>query len=110
MIGKWITVNGEGIYGSMPLAPYSQEDIYFTQNKKTGVQYAFLLRDDAEGKLPATVILKNISVPKGAKISILGTSSNLKWHADAGGITIEIPSRYQAGPPGDIALCFAIKR
>lgn len=109
-IGRWMEVNGEGIYGTTPLAPYSQGELFFTKSKNAEDKYVFLLLQEQKSRLPSSITLKNFSMPKGAKIYILGTSSNLKWNAGTEGVTIQIPSRFQAKPPGEIALCFAIKR
>ena len=56
------------------------------------------------------ILLKNIYAPKEAKISILGTTSTLKWVTEPEGIAIQIPARLRENLPGDHALCFVIKR
>ena len=33
-IGEWMKINGEGIYASRPVAPYSAGNIYFTRSKR----------------------------------------------------------------------------
>jgi alpha-L-fucosidase len=109
-IGSWMRINAEGIYGSSPLPPYSQDNVFYTQNKKTGTRYAFLLLNDTANRLPEKLLLKNIYAPKEAKISILGTSSTLKWVSEPDGIAIQIPARLRENLPGDHALCFVIKR
>jgi len=40
-LGNWLKINGEGIYGTRPIAPYSNGNICYTQ--KNGNIYAFLL-------------------------------------------------------------------
>lgn len=107
-IGAWIGVNGEGIYGSQPIAPYSSGNVYFTQNRKTKRIHAFYLAEENENILPATVIIKDFSIAKGSKISIFGTSSNLKWMMKGSDLQISIPARLQQHPPGSYAWCFTI--
>lgn len=107
-IGAWIRVNGEGIYGSQPIAPYSSGNVYFTQNRKTKRIHAYYLAEENENILPSTVIIKDFSIAKGAKISIFGTSSNLKWMMKGSDLQISIPSGLQQHPPGSYAWCFTI--
>ncbi len=40
-LGNWLKINGEGIYGTRPVAPYSNGNVCYTQ--KNGNIYAFLL-------------------------------------------------------------------
>ncbi|MBE6541903.1 MAG: alpha-L-fucosidase [Ruminococcaceae bacterium] len=39
-IGHWLKINGEGIYGTRPIAPYAHDEMAYTQ--KNGNIYAFL--------------------------------------------------------------------
>lgn len=40
-LGEWLKINGEGIYGTRPVAPYSCRGVKYT--KKDGAVYAFVL-------------------------------------------------------------------
>jgi len=108
-IGDWMKINSVGIYQTQPVAPYSSSNIYFTQSKTDKTIYAFYLAEENEKNLPATVIIKNFSLAKGAKISIFTTPSNLKWQADGNDIRISIPKKTQAQSPGQYAWCFRIQ-
>ena len=108
-IGDWMKINSVGIYQTQPVAPYSSNNIYFTQNKSDKTIYAFYLAEENEKNLPATVIIKNFSLAKGAKISIFATPSNLKWQADGNDIRISIPKKIQEQSPGQYAWCFRIQ-
>lgn len=110
-IGDWMQVNGTGIYGTQPVAPYSSGNIYFTQNKKDGTLYAFYLTAEGEKGLPAELHLPQLPLSKGAKITIFGTPSALKWSADANGVHISIPKKLQQQVSGSTtpAWCIAIK-
>ena len=59
-IGKWIAVNGEGIYNSKPMAPYSTDNIYYTQSKMVKQYYAFYLSETDAVSIPNQVVLKNV--------------------------------------------------
>ena len=92
-IGEWMAVNGEGIYATQPIAPYSSGNIFFTQNKTGDTRYAFYLADENEKTLPSTVTLRNFKMEKGSKVSIFGTSSHLKWTAAGTDVVIQIPAQ-----------------
>jgi alpha-L-fucosidase len=91
-IGKWIAINGEGIYNSKPMAPYSTDNIYYTQSKDGGSIYAFYLSETDAVLLPGQVVLKNVAATKGSKISLLGTTAKLKWKIEGGNTVIMVPS------------------
>ncbi len=86
------TINGEGIYNSKPIAPYSTDNIYYTQSKDGKSIYAFYLSDKDVVTLPGQVVLKNVAATKGSKISLLGVSSKLKWKAEGNNTVITVPS------------------
>lgn len=109
-VGEWMKINGNGIYGTQPVAPYSSENIFFTKNKKDNSINAFYLAAENENTLPATVRIKNFSLTKGAKISIFGAPSKLAWKADGNDIIISIPAKIQKVSPGSYAWCFSIQQ
>ena len=118
-MGKWLTVNGEGIYGTRPwtvaaegpteglddhvrfneyaLKGYTAQDIRFTAKGKT--VYAFGL-DLPKG---ATTIKSLAGTANGtvARVELLGSQEKLKWAQQAGGLVIQpvkaYPSPYAVG-------------
>ncbi len=95
-IGQWMAVNSEGIYNSKPIEPYSTDNIYYTQSKDGNSIYAFYLAEKDEVTLPGQVILKNVAVTKGSKVSLLGTTAKLKWKTEAGSTIILVPASVAA--------------
>jgi alpha-L-fucosidase len=91
-IGDWMKGNDKGIYESRPLAPYSSDNIYFTQHKSGKSWFAYYLTDTIHRALPAEIALKNLVVPKGSKISLPVVNSNLKWKVINGTTIITIPN------------------
>jgi alpha-L-fucosidase len=91
-IGKWMAINGEGIYNSKPMTPYSTNNIYYTQSKDAKNIYAFYLSETDAVSLPAQVVLNNVVAAIGSKISLLGTSAKLKWKIEDGNTVITVPS------------------
>lgn len=94
-LSQWIKINGEGIYASRPVAPYSSGNIYFTKAKDANTVYAFLLSDSDKVRLTPVVSieLKDISAVK--KISLLGVKQHLKWKINDGKLAVMIPEALQ---------------
>lgn len=107
-IGAWMKDNGEGIYDSKAMAPYSTGKIFYTQNKYNGHVYAFYLPDEGESNLPEKLIIPGLGISKGAKISILGAPSKLKWTKADSDIIVSIPSKLRQSSAGQYAWCFRI--
>lgn len=82
-LGRWLGVNGEGIFGTRPWTHASAKtpdgiDVRFT--RKGDDLYAFLLAKPAGGQ----VAIPSLHPPAGAKVSLLGGSAPLEW-SQAGG-------------------------
>ena len=90
-IGGWMKGNDQGIYASRPMAPYSDGNIYYTQHKDGKSWYAYYLTDSAQQQLPGEIILKDMAVPKGSKISLPAINSPLKWKLINGNTVLTIP-------------------
>ncbi len=84
-------INGEGIYHSKPVAPYSRDNIYFTQSKQGSELYAFYLSDKEQVSLPEQVKISGFSLSKGTKISLLGSKGHLSWKQLGSDLVIAIP-------------------
>lgn len=109
-IGAWMKVNGEGIYGSRTIYPWSSDNVYLTQSKDSAAVYAFYLSDDAQIKLPARVIIDKFTAKPKSRISILGRKEKLKWHQNGKALVIDIPPALQNKPIGEYAIAFKIGR
>ena len=64
-IGKWLEKNGEAIYATRILAPYSTSKVDYTQSKDGRVKYAIV-------KEPAAWIELECALSEGDKVEILG--------------------------------------
>jgi alpha-L-fucosidase len=96
-IGKWIKINGEGIYSSKAIAPYSSENIFFTQSADGNNEYAFILGKDNEVILPPVISINTGNLRKVKRVTLLGSSQKLKWKQQGGAIEIAIPQSIQNG-------------
>ncbi|PWK78939.1 alpha-L-fucosidase [Mucilaginibacter oryzae] len=94
-ISRWMKINGEGIYATQSVAPYSTGNIYYTKAKNSNTIYAFALSDQEKVVLPATVSVKLKDIKKVKKVTLLGNSQKLKWKQVADGIDISIPAKLQ---------------
>jgi len=108
-MGQWMKVNSEGIYSTRPLAPYQEDNIYFTQKKDHSVAYAFYITDSTHKKLPSTVEISNISARKGSSVHLLGDDRPLQWEQKAKGMVVEIPAELQNNPPSKYVWTFKMK-
>ncbi|MCJ8209827.1 alpha-L-fucosidase [Mucilaginibacter sp. RS28] len=94
-IGEWIKINGESIYGSKAIAPYSDGNTYFTQSKNGKAVYAFVLGDGEKVSLPSSLTVK-LNNTKGLKAArLLGSNQKLKWKTSENGVLITIPAALQ---------------
>ena len=105
--GKWLSINGDAIYGSRPIAPYFDGKLRYTSGKD-GSAYIIYLLDENE-KLPSKIEVRGFSPAKGAKISMIGMKgSNLKWNAGVDGFSFSIPASYLNALPSEYAVTFRV--
>ena len=108
-IGKWIKINGEGIYASKAIAPYSDGNIFFTQTNGGNNEYAFLLGDDSGLTLPPMVTIKTGNQSKVKQVTLLGVKQKVKWKQDGDVINVTIPAALQKDSGLAYAAGFKIK-
>lgn len=108
-IGDWMKINGEGIYATRPVSPYTQENIFFTQKKDHSAIYAFYLEDTAHKTLPAEITLPQMPLSSPDKIHLLGYSKPLKWKKKGNDIRVYIPAALQKKPPCKYAWAIKIE-
>ncbi|MGZ3944791.1 MAG: alpha-L-fucosidase [Mucilaginibacter sp.] len=94
-IGKWIKINGEGIYSSKAVAPYSAGDMFFTQTNGGSTEYAFLLSKTNEVTLEPVIRIATGNDKKVKKVTLLGVTQKLKWKQQGGDIEVMIPGALQ---------------
>jgi N-acetyl-beta-hexosaminidase/alpha-L-fucosidase len=109
-MGAWLKINGEGIYNSKPIRPYSSGNIYLTQSKDGATLYAFYLGDQQDIVLPALVTIDKLDPAKKSTISLLGYEGNLKWKEEGKQLAITIPAKLQNRTIGQHAVVFRIRQ
>ena len=106
--GEWLRVNGEAIYNTRPIAPYTDGKLRLTSGKD-GSAYIIYLLDEKE-KLPQSINVSGFIPAKGAKITMLGKKDNLRWRQEGEGFSISIPSSFSKALPSEYAVAFKVSR
>jgi len=92
--GKWLTVNGEAIYGTRarPDLLYREgESLYFTRSKDSKNIYAISVEWPG-----ASLTIKTVIPKEGTEIFLLGHKDLLNWeYDDKSGLTIFLPDHLQ---------------
>jgi alpha-L-fucosidase len=89
-IGKWLKVNGEGIYSTRPFTRQIDGTVAFTRSKDNHYVYAIMK------KWPGLELhLKGIKPVKGSKIEMLGFNKPLEWIIGNDGVSVKFPAELQ---------------
>jgi alpha-L-fucosidase len=105
-ISAWMKINGEGIYGSKSVAPYSTGNVFYTQAKNSKAIYAFVLSGQEKVALPSDITVK---AAKPKKITLLGSKQSLKWKQQNDEVVIQIPAGLQQNSGLNEAACFKLE-
>jgi alpha-L-fucosidase len=89
-IGKWLKVNGEGIYSTRPFTRQIDGKVAFTCSKDS--QYVYTIMKEWPGQEQH---LRGIKPARGSKIEMLGYNNSLEWISSTEGITVKFPVQLQ---------------
>jgi alpha-L-fucosidase len=105
-IGKWLKLNGEGIYSTRPTVLKPEGSVVFTRSKDNQFIYAIL--KEWPGK---ELSLRNVKAENGSKIEMLGYDKPLECINSDGGLIVKIPGKLQKekNRPCDYAWVLKIK-
>ncbi|MDR0845399.1 MAG: alpha-L-fucosidase [Tannerella sp.] len=106
-IGKWLKINGEGIYSTRAYQVWAENNVRFTRSKDNKTVYAISL--EWPGK---QLLLKSVEPAQGSKIYLLGYDKPLNWTHKNGVTTIILPANLQkdANRPCNYAYTFKINK
>ena len=109
-IGNWMKVHSNGIYKTIPLQPYEENNIVYLQSKDEKKQFIYVLADKADEnvKMPATIQLNKYAIRKGSKIKLIDAPGKITWQAKENGSLIQIPKSLQNKTVGKYAVAFEI--
>lgn len=108
-IGNWMQINGEGIYNSTSVAPYSEQNIYYTKSDHSNIIYAFVLPDKDNVALPGQMHFHIPGIGKVKKISLLGVRQKLNWKANGDELVANVPAGLQTNSGLSYAATFKIQ-
>jgi alpha-L-fucosidase len=89
-IGKWLKINGEGIYSTRPCSVQFDGSVAYTASKDNGCVYAIMKEWPGN-----EITLHGISAGKESKIELLGDGKSLAWDKTKGGIKVKFPAQLQ---------------
>jgi alpha-L-fucosidase len=89
-IGKWLKINGEGIYSTRAYSTPQEGNIRYTRSKDNETVYAISI-----GWPGKTLELKSVEPAKDSKIYLLGYDKPLKWTHKNGTTVVSFPSDLQ---------------
>ncbi len=102
-IGNWMTVNGEAIYNTRPLEPYSDGNCCFTRSNDETTRYMFFLLDEGE-PIPGKISIPDEFARQAMKAGLLGHPSALGIRGTPGNYTIDIPRAFRKTFEGSPAI------
>jgi alpha-L-fucosidase len=105
-IGKWLKVNGDGIYYTRPYSVIAENNLRFTRSKDNKTVYAISL--EWPGK---QLELKSVKPADNSKIRLLGYKKPLEWSHKDGVTTVILPEKLQqeTNRPCNYAYTFEFK-
>jgi alpha-L-fucosidase len=88
-MGKWLDANGEAIFETTPVEPYSDGKVAYTA-KGDKALYAIYMPEKDEKQLPAHILVKTKLEGK-PKVSLLASKQNLEYQRFENMLMISIP-------------------
>jgi alpha-L-fucosidase len=106
-VGKWLKVNGEGIYSTRTFQVIAENNVRYTRSKDNKTVYAISL--DWPGN---QLELKSVKPAEGSKIYLLGYKKPLEWSYKDGVTAIRLPEQLQkeSNRPCNYAYTFKIQK
>lgn len=108
-IARWMDVNGEAIYETRSFNPHQEGNVYYTR-KKDGSVYAIYVADEDENTPPAWIQLTALQPSTNAKVTLLGTGSELKWERSGSGCRILLDDSIRNNLPCEFAWTIKISQ
>jgi alpha-L-fucosidase len=94
--GKWLEINGEGIYGTRPwliAEGITAEEIPIRYTQKEDALYIFLLSTPK-----TTLSIESLNANQGAQIDLLGGPDSIEWYNDGKNLIVSVPENLAETP------------
>ena len=104
-------VHGNGIYNTVPLSPYEENNIVYLQSGDGKRKFIYVLADanNDEVRLPSILQLNNYAITKGSKIKLVDApSQRISWKPGGRGTSLIIPASLQNKVAGKYAVAFEV--
>lgn len=93
-VGKWLDVNGEAIYATKPITPYSEGNLCYTSKGQKTI-FGIYLPSANEKEIPSQIVIKNNLKGK-LNVTLLANKQKLSYKNVDGGINVTIPQALRA--------------
>jgi alpha-L-fucosidase len=107
-MGRWMKTNGEAIYGTRAMAPYKDGKVCIN-SKGDDTWYLFYMAEEGE-TMPASVTMNGLTLPAGAKVTMLGAGTRCSWKNGEDSFTVYTPSRLRKDPLSDYVWVMKIEK
>lgn len=95
-ISGWMEKNKSAVFATRSIAPYHDEDFYYTQSKDGKTVNVFHISENREYKVPENL---RFTIPEGFKpetVNVLGIKSKIQWKQNGNIIEIKMPQDRKA--------------
>jgi alpha-L-fucosidase len=106
-MGKWMSLNGEAIYGTRAMAPYKDGKVCINR-KGDNTWYLFYMADESES-MPDSITMKGLTLPPKSVVTVTGTKTKCSWQNGTDSFTVNIPSKVRNNPPSDYVWVMKIE-
>jgi alpha-L-fucosidase len=106
-IGEWMDINSEAIYGTRAMAPYKDGKVCINR-KGDNTWYLFYMAEEGE-EMPASVTMNGLTIPAGAKVTMLGTGRRCRWKNGTNSFTVFTSGQANKNTPADYVRVMKIE-
>lgn len=90
-ISGWIDINKTAVYATRSIAPYHENDFYYTQSKDGKTVNVFHINEASNYQAPHDLIFTLPENFEPKKLQILGVSSKISWKKQGNRIKVQLP-------------------